>query len=199
MALLNSGRSAATLIAFALLCGCASLGTTDRGTTTRGCAVKSVTLESKPGRQWLREQRWRYRDDAQAIAAYRKLVDAASPWPDWMRPQATTLPIGARFQIAIGGAQTPAQPGGFGTFDNINSAADVRGNLAVRKEWKERIDRVVTYEVIRPLAVNVGSVGPQVDGRLCRLLMGRWSQLEMLVAPSERMSHLKVIEVRRLR
>ena len=124
---------------------------------------RGVTLQSPPGKAWWAENRWRYAGDDEAAAAYRRLADEASPWPDWYQPYEAKLPPGTRFQMAIGGAQTPDQPGSFGTFDRIASVADVREDLAVRSDWKPQVDRVVTYEVVRELPVLIGPIGPQVD------------------------------------
>ena len=101
--------------------------------------------------------------------------------------------------MAIGGAQSPERPGAFGTFDNIARVRDVRTGLAVKKEWKPAVDRVVTYEVVQPLPANIGPVGPQVDAIACRLLTGRWSQFQMLVPPEARMRYLRVLSVRTIR
>lgn len=161
------------------------------------CDARSVA--SRPGRDWWREQRWRYADDAAATRAYLALLDGASPWPDWFVPVAATLPAGARFQMALAPGQGTDRPGGFGTYDAIRRTADVRAFLAVRQAWKPRVDRVVIYEVTQPLPVEVGPVGPQVDPDRCRLLPGRWSQLRMTVPAEQRMSYLRVIEVRAIR
>lgn len=126
-------------------------------------------------------------------------MEEASPWPDWLQPQDAVLAAGTRFQMAIGGAQSADRPGSFGTFDNVDEVADVRSGLAVKEEWKPEVGRVVTYEVIQPLPVKLGPVGPQVDGRSCRLLTSRWSQLQMLVPAEERMSYLRVVAVRKVR
>src|SRR5436853_2818371 len=134
----------------------------------RPCAAASV--QSRAGREWWAENRWRYASDEAAAEAYRRLAQEASPWPDWYRPYETSLPVGTRFQMAIGGAQTPDQPGSFGTFDQIVSVDDVREDLAVRSDWKPKVDRVVTYEVVRELPVRIGPIGPQVDPGLCDLL-----------------------------
>jgi hypothetical protein len=101
--------------------------------------------------------------------------------------------------MAIGGEQTAEQPGSFGTFDNIDEVEDVRSGLAVRIEWKPEVDRVVTYEVTQAIPVRVGPVGPQIDGGSCRLLWGRWSQLQMLVPTDQRMAYLKVVGIRPIR
>ena len=159
----------------------------------------AATLGSRPGRAWLKENRWRYANDEAAAAAYRRLAEEASPWPDWYRPYETRLPPGTRFQMAIGGDQTPDQPGSFGTFDRIASVADVREDLAVRSDWKPKVDRVVIYEVVRELPVRIGPIGPQVDPGLCALLPGRWSQFQALVEKGTLRSYLKVLDVRPIR
>lgn len=190
-------------LAFAMLLvlsGCASARLEPRiAGSPGGCAATARSLASSPGQSWWREQAWRFATPEQAAAEYAKLVDAASPWPDWIKPAPATLPPGTRLQMAIGGSQTVDQPGGFATFDNIDEVADVRDGLAVRAEWKPQVDRAVTYEITRPLPVLVGPVGPQVDSTSCRLLPGRWSQVQLLVPPSERGLYLKVVEVRPIR
>ena len=76
---------------------------------------------------------------------------------------------------------------------------DVRSGLAVKNAWKPVVTAVVTFEVSKPLPVKVGPVGPQVDGSACRLLIGRWSQFEMLVPPAERLSYIRAVDERQLR
>lgn len=168
-----------------------------------GAAVScmSDSVKSRPGRAWWAENRWRYRSDEAADAAYRALADVSdpSPWPDWYRPYETVLAPGTRFQMAIGGAQTPDQPGSFGTFDRIGSVEEVREDLAVRSDWKPQVDRVVTYEVVRELPVRIGPIGPQVDPKLCVLLPGRWSQFQALVEKGTLRGYLRVLEVRAIR
>jgi hypothetical protein len=164
-----------------------------------GACAGGAGLQSPPARRWWRENSWRYASEDEAAAAYRRLAQQASPWPDWYRPYDTVLPPGTRFQMAIGGGQTPDQPGSFGTFDRIASVADVREDLAVRSDWKPRVDRVVTYEIVRELPARIGPVGPQVDSGLCALLPGRWSQFQALVEKGTLRSYLKVIEVRTIR
>ncbi len=185
------------LLGFALA-GCAS-PQAERlagASSARSC---TATLQSQPGKAWWSENRWRYRSDDEAASAYGRLAEQASPWPDWYRPYEASLPPGTRFQMAIGGAQTPDQPGSFGTFDRIASVADVREDLAVRSDWKPAVDRVVTYEVVRELPVRIGPVGPQVDSGLCALLPGRWSQFQALVEKGTLPGYLKILEVRAIR
>lgn len=164
----------------------------------RACA-DGPTLQSRAGRDWWEANRWRYATDSAAAEAYRTLAEEASPWPDWYRPYETVLPPGTRFQMAIGGGQTPDQPGRFGTFDRIGSVEDVREDLAVRSDWKPEVDRVVTYEVVRALPVLIGPIGPQVDPKLCVLLPGRWSQFEARVEKGTLRGYLKVLDVREIR
>lgn len=70
----------------------------------------------------------------------------------------------------------------------------VRNNLAVKNEWKPDIDRVITYEVTKPLPVKIGGVGPQIDQGAKTYLPGGGSQAEMSVLPAERMDYLKIID-----
>ena len=191
-------RHSGVAMAAALALGGCAAGAMDRAPAKMGisCGANVRSVGSPPGKVWMREQGWRFASHEQAAAEYAKLVDEASPWPDWIRPVPSTLPVGTRYQMAIGGGQTPEQPGAFGTFDHLDELDDVRDGLAVRTEWKPSVDRFVTYEVTRPLPVFVGPVGPQVDPRSCRLLPGRWSQLQLLAEPMERMQFLRVVEVR---
>ena len=190
----------AILLLALALAGCAG---PQARVTTAGAAGTCApgSLESPPGRAWWDQHRWRYQSDEAAAAAYRQLADVPdpSPWPDWYRPYETMLPPGTRFQMAIGGGQTPDQPGSFGTFDRIGSVEEVREDLAVRSDWKPQVDRVVTYEVVRALPVRIGPIGPQVDPKLCVLLPGRWSQFQALVEKGTLRGYLKVLEVRAIR
>ena len=187
-----------SLLLVAALAGCATPQTGPRASAGGSCAA-GATLHSRAGKAWWRENSWRYANEDEAAAAYRRLAQQASPWPDWYRPYETVLPPGTRFQMAIGGAQTPDQPGSFGTFDRIASVADVREDLAVRSDWKPVVDRVVTYEVVRELPVLIGPIGPQIDPGLCALLPGRWSQFQARVVKGTLRSYLKVLDVRPIR
>ncbi|TFI60167.1 hypothetical protein E2493_00160 [Sphingomonas parva] len=151
---------------------------------------------SPPGRQWRQANRWRYHSDEEAQIAFQRLTsDSPSPWPDWFVPTQQELPVGTRFKMVLGAYQPPTRPGGFGTFDDILHVEDLRLGLAVKEKWKPLVDRVVTYEVTRPLPVHVGPIGPQLDAQACRLLPGRLSQLEMLVPPDQRMAHLRIVSI----
>ena len=163
------------------------------------CPSDIASTTSRAGKLWWDANRWRFASDDEAAKVYRKLAEDASPWPDWYVPYEATLASGTRFQMAIGGTQTPDSPGSFGTFDHIRSVADVRSNLAVRVGWKPQVDRVVTYEVVKPLPVRIGPVGPQVDPANCALLEGRWSQFEANVERGTLITYLKVIDIRPIR
>jgi hypothetical protein len=188
-----------TLLLACAVAGCAAPRHAPPGTAQAGSCAAGAGLQSPAGRAWWDEYRWRYPTDEAAAAAYRALAEDASPWPDWYKPYETVLAPGTRFQMAIGGAQTPDQPGSFGTFDRIAQVEDVREDLAVRSDWKPEVDRVVTYEVVRELPVRVGPIGPQVDPKLCVLLPGRWSQFQALVEKGTLRSYLKVLEIRPIR
>lgn len=164
-----------------------------------GCVLAS--LQSRAGREWLAENRWRYASDGAAALGYAQLAGTASPspWPDWYKPYEATLPPGTRFQMALAKGQSADSPGNWGTFDRIWNVRDVRDHLAVRTDWKPDVDRVVTYEVVRPLPVRIGPIGPQVDPKLCALLPGRWSQFQSLAAAGTLRSYLEVLEVREIR
>jgi hypothetical protein len=186
-----------TLVAAAMLSSaCSTLAPTGQAT---GCLPAAASIESRPGQKWLQSNAWRFPSRSDAEQAYVRLAKDSSPWPDWYVPYATELKPGTRFQMAIGGTQTELMPGKFGTFDDIRTIRDVRTKLAVRSDWKPAVDRAVTYEVIKPLPVLIGPIGPQVDPGTCRLLAGRWSQFAMQVEPNARMQYLRVLAVRPIR
>lgn len=85
--------------------------------------------------------------------------------------------------------------GGFGTVDEIPNKSYVRNELAVKKDWKEDLDRVVTFEVTKPLPVLLGPVGPQIDEKTNSYLSGGGSQIAMQVNPKKRGDYLKVKSV----
>jgi hypothetical protein len=60
------------------------------------------------------------------------------------------------------------------------------------------IDRVATYEIVSPLAADVGTAGPQIDAQGHHYLPGGGSQLEITVPAGERMQHLRVVQVRQI-
>lgn len=88
-----------------------------------------------------------------------------------------------------------------GVFDTMSNTKDknfVRDKLVVKENWKPEINRVNTYEVVKPLPANVGEVGPQVDIPADRYLKGGSDQIEMLVEPRDRMDYIKLIDSRRI-
>lgn len=180
---------------------CSTLDAAPAPAPAAGCAAEAATLDSAPGREWLRWQGWRFESEAAAEAAYAAIAanSSPSPWPDWYKPYETVLAPGTRFQMAVGGDSSAERPGGFGTFDRIDDVAEVRSGLAVKQAWKAVVTSVVTFEVTRPLPARIGPVGPQVDGAACRLLFGRWSQLEMLVPKEERLNYIRKIDERPIR
>ena len=184
------------IVASAVLTSACSTTLATTGLHTARCLPAPSSLDSPPGRKWLRSNEWRFASRTEAEQAYARLANDSSPWPDWYAPYRTELKPGTRFQMAIGGSQTEQMPGGFGTFDDIRNVKEVRMKLAVRSDWKPIVDRAVTYEVVKPLPVLIGPIGAQVDPRTCRLLTGRWSQFSMQVEPAARMQYLKVIAVR---
>lgn len=148
---------------------------------------------------WWRDNRWRYHDDAEADAAYGRLLGQQSPWPEWHQARIVTLPAGLRFEMALAPGQPPDRPGAFGTFDRIADVRFVRFSLAVKTAWKPAIDRVVTFEIVDPLPADTGMVGPQIDSDAGLYLPGGASQFEMQVPAAERIAHLKIVAVRPIR
>lgn len=103
------------------------------------------------------------------------------------------------FNMAIGPGQPATSPGAFGTPDPINSQSTVWNELAVKHSWKpDGVDRVVTYQVIEPVKINFGSVGPQIeklpDGTYSYLKGGN-NQIELLVPRDDRIKYIKPIDV----
>ncbi|MBP2198253.1 hypothetical protein [Pantoea cypripedii] len=76
-------------------------------------------------------------------------------------PLDATLIPRTKLKMAVSLGQPATRPGGFATFDEIPDVFYVRNNLAVKNEWKPDIDRVITYEVKKPLPVKIGAVGPK--------------------------------------
>jgi hypothetical protein len=187
------------IIAGAILSSACSTTLATTGLHAGSCLPSPSSIASPPGQKWLQSNAWRFASLSEAEQAYAHLAKDASPWPDWYVPYATRLKPGTRFQMAIGGAQTELMPGKFGTFDDIRTVNDVRTKLAVRSDWKPAVDRAVTYEVIKPLPVLIGPIGPQIDPGTCRLLAGRWSQFAMQVEPETRMQYVRVLAVRPIR
>ena len=126
------------------------------------------------------------------------LLKRPSAWPDWQAPSEVELPAGTRFQQALHVGQSAEQLGRWGTFDAIRSLVDVRYGLAVRWAWGNAYDRVAVVEVVKPLKVRIGIVGPQIDPDTCTYLPGRWSQIEIPREHSGFRTHLRLISVRPL-
>ncbi len=189
----------AILLLACAVAGCAAAPEARPGTTqARSCAA-GAGLESPPGRAWWADNRWRYASDGEADAAYQALLSQQSPWPVWHQPNIVTLPAGLRFEMALSPGQGTDRPGAFGTFDRIPDVRFVRFSLAVKTEWKPRIDRVVTYEIVEPLPADTGVVGPQIDVPANLYLPGGGSQFEMKVPAADRAGHLRVVAVRPIR
>ncbi|MBV7259963.1 hypothetical protein [Erythrobacter crassostreae] len=166
------------------------------------------SIESKPGQEWNEAYGWRY-DTSQAAnkeerfeenlknreEAYTKLVKGQSPWPDWFEENDTIslLPVGTLFQMAMAEGQKDEQLGGFGTFDEIHSVSEVREDLAVLQAWKADVNRVNRYRVVEVLPVRIGPIGPQIDPDGCKMLPGRFSQFQMLVAPATRSHYVQFV------
>jgi hypothetical protein len=161
---------------------------------TAPCDVKDMS--SAPAIEWMHDHAWRYPSAEAAQAAYLELVNGQSPWPDWFTPTVSVLQPGAMFQMALSSTQRDDQPGGFGTFDLVENAGEVRENLAVLQAWKPDVQRVTVYRITQPLLVLVGPIGPQVDPGTCQLLEGRFSQFQMLVPAEDRMKYLAIVSSR---
>ena len=183
-----------SLLAFLLLLLSACAAAPPPAAASAAAAHRLLPADLKAA--WWGDNRWRYHDDAQADAAYQRLLRQQSPWPEWHQVQVVTLPAGLRFEMALAPGQPPDRPGAFGTFDRIPDAHFVRFALAVKTAWKPAVDRVVTFEITDPLPADTGIVGPQIDGEAGLYLPGGASQLEMKVPAPERIAHLRIVAVR---
>lgn len=143
--------------------------------------------------QFQKANKGQYSNSTEASASYNKLKTGQSPWPEnFVPPEATILP-GQKVNMAMSPGQSSTRPGGFATFDDIPDVNYVRNDLAVKSDWKPSVDRVATYEVIKPLPVKIGPVGPQIDASASKYLPGGGAQVEMLVPPADRMNYLRLV------
>ena len=141
----------------------------------------------------------RYSTLEEAKEGYKRVVEDQSPWPDGETPEYKEIPVGTRFEMAMAPGQPDDRPGGFGTMSHIEDKEFVRNDLAVKEDWKPDIDRINTYEVIKPLPANVGDVGSQVDVPADRYLAGGADQFEMKVNTAERMQYIKFVDSREVK
>jgi hypothetical protein len=145
---------------------------------------------------WLAEQGWRYPSRDAAMAAYAaSFADRPTVWPIWFQPVEVTLAPGIRFRQALHVGQDARRPGRWGTFDAIRTMAEIRNGLAIRSTWGP-YDRVAIYEVVQPMPVRVGPVGPLVDPATCTYLPGRGSQIELAPDHRDLSAFVKLIELR---
>lgn len=95
--------------------------------------------------------------------------------------------------MAMSPGQRDEWPGGFGAFDDISNRNYVRNELAVIREFKPigQLEKVVEYEVIRPLPVKSGYVGSQIEVDNSEFRVGGGHQIEMKVPRDERMDYIK--------
>ena len=65
--------------------------------------------------------------------------------------------------------------------------------MTVIREFKPKnsLERVEEYEVIKPLEVKSGKVGPQIEVDTGEFRPGGAHQVELLVSPSDRTKHIK--------
>ncbi|MEL6529196.1 MAG: hypothetical protein AAFQ27_04495 [Pseudomonadota bacterium] len=180
--------------------------------TAQADTCDATSLDSVPGRAWNEAYGWRFntstdsdpkkraeQNRANREAAYTALVKGQSPWPSWFTPSISVIRPGTRFQMAMSKGQRDDQPGGFGTFDEIDTVNEVREDLAVLLAWKADVDRINTYVVTDLMMAHVGPIGPQVDPKACKLLPGRFSQFEMLVRRDDRMKYIKFVSSEKLK
>jgi len=112
-------------------------------------------------------------------------------------------PEGTRIEMAVSPGQIDPvtgqvdSPGGFGSQDRIESAAQVRNDLAVKEEFKDQVTHVQEFEVRTGTQIQPSTVGPQVnpDGTV---ISGGGSQVEILVPRAERNNVLTPVGEARL-
>jgi hypothetical protein len=160
------------------------------------------SLDSPAGRDWATTNLWRYPSRDQAATAFRTLADSASPspWPDWYQPQQAVLPAGTHIQMALGPDQVGADGatlrylGRWATLQPIGTAANAWAYLAIRHAFKPKgLAWVATFEVVRPITVAQGPVGPQVEPDGCHLLPGGWYQIQFTGGQAEQSAALHLI------
>ncbi|MEA1673572.1 RHS repeat-associated core domain-containing protein [Nitrospirillum sp. BR 11163] len=155
--------------------------------------IDPLGLACNTWNEFQKAQKGNFANSTEAATSYKNLVANQSPWPEGYVPADATLTPGTRFNMAMSPGQASTRPGAFGTYDDIPDVNYVRNDLAVKQAWKPDVDRVVTYEVTKPLPVKVGPVGPQIDEATSSYLPGGGSQLQMNVPPADRMDYLKVV------
>lgn len=124
-----------------------------------------------------RETRGEFATMAERQAAYRH-IRTGSPWPQGYTPVLEDAKVGERVNIAMGPIQDVRRPGAFATKSAIPNAEYVREDLAVKYAFKPEIGYVQEYEVIKPIPVLRGPIGPQFDTDLGRVLKGGADQVE---------------------
>ena len=145
---------------------------------------------------WKKDVGSNYKTVDERVEAFRVLVRDQSPWPAGYTPTQTTLSIGTRVFMAMSPGQPNTSPGGFGARSKIHKKAEVRNKLAVKSAWKNDISHLVEYEVIKPLPVKEGPVGPQIDHRSGKYLPGKADQVNFDIPKgASRMDYLRIIEV----
>ncbi|SMF14138.1 RHS repeat-associated core domain-containing protein [Alteromonadaceae bacterium Bs31] len=154
-----------------------------------------LTCKENSWNQFQKQHKGKFANSSDASKAYKELKDKQSPWPIGYTPIEATLLPGTEFNMAYEPGQELDIIGGFGTEDVIPDKAYVRNELAVKEAWKEDLDRVVRFRVIKPLPVLLGPVGPQVDKKANSYLPGGGSQIAMQVDPKTRGDYLEVVSI----
>jgi len=144
-----------------------------------------------PWNEFQKATKGQFAGRAEAAEAYRELYASQSPWPSGYTPKETLLKSGQTFEMVIEPGQTV--PGRWGTLEHITSVDYARNTMAVTEEFKPGILKVQTYEVIKPLPVRQGPVGPQIDRITGHYRPGGKTQIEILVEKSESLNYLKPI------
>lgn len=137
-----------------------------------------------------------YATRGEAADAYRTLRDGKDPWPVGASPTHDVMRPGERFQMAMSPGQPLDAPGRFGTTDSIPDVNYARESLAVTENFKPTIGKVTEFEVVNPLPVRRGPVGPQVDAVTGQFRPGGGTQIELMVDAKKRMGYLRVVGFR---
>ncbi len=152
-----------------------------------------IPLKRNSWNEFQKGTRGLYGSRKEAAYAYKYLRDHQPPYPVGVEPSTRVMLPGERFRMVLSSGQSPHKPGGFGTVDEITDTNYARDNLAITHEFKSDVSLVQEYKVVKPLTVNEGLVGPQIDKVTGEYRPGGGTQLELLVPRRERINYIKPI------
>lgn len=157
--------------------------------------VNNPVIKKNSWNEFQKGTKGQYSSRKEASAAYDKLKTEKPPYPNAVKPQDGIMHPGERFNMVIEEGRNPKRPGGFGTLDDIPDQDYARNKLAITKEFKRKDDlKVQQYEVIKPLPVTKGPVGPQIDTITGDYRKGGGTQFKMEVPMTKRSDYIKPVE-----